>query len=76
MFRHLHMYECYCVLLQNDEGGQKSLVNKWTTFLKARLVCSVIGEDEVETYFDELRESNDAPLFIYLFILMYLYLGC
>lgn len=40
----------------NDEGGQKSLVNKWTTFLKARLVCSVIGQDGVETFFDELRD--------------------
>ncbi|KAB5567403.1 hypothetical protein PHYPO_G00232340 [Pangasianodon hypophthalmus] len=40
----------------NDEGGQKSLVNKWTTFLKARLVCSVKGEDGVETFFDELRD--------------------
>lgn len=29
-------------------------MNKWTTFLKARLVCSVIGADGVETYFDEL----------------------
>ncbi|KAF5901501.1 semaphorin-3F-like, partial [Clarias magur] len=40
----------------NDEGGQKSLVNKWTTFLKARLVCSVMGDDGVETFFDELRD--------------------
>uniref|UniRef100_A0A8C1PE06 Semaphorin-3F-like n=1 Tax=Cyprinus carpio TaxID=7962 RepID=A0A8C1PE06_CYPCA len=40
----------------NDDGGQRSLVNKWTTFLKARLVCSVIGADGVETYFDELRD--------------------
>ncbi|XP_041953281.1 sema domain, immunoglobulin domain (Ig), short basic domain, secreted, (semaphorin) 3Ga [Alosa sapidissima] len=45
----------------NDEGGQKSLVNKWTTFLKARLVCSVVGEDEVETYFDELRDVFIQP---------------
>lgn len=42
---------------QNDDGGQRSLVNKWTTFLKARLVCSVIGSDGVETYFDELSET-------------------
>uniref|UniRef100_A0AAQ4QHG3 Sema domain, immunoglobulin domain (Ig), short basic domain, secreted, (semaphorin) 3Ga n=1 Tax=Gasterosteus aculeatus aculeatus TaxID=481459 RepID=A0AAQ4QHG3_GASAC len=41
----------------NDEGGQKSLVNRWTTFLKARLICSVIGEDGVETRFDELHDS-------------------
>lgn len=43
---------------QNDEGGQKSLVNKWTTFLKARLVCSVMGEDGIETFFDELRRFH------------------
>ncbi|XP_064156295.1 sema domain, immunoglobulin domain (Ig), short basic domain, secreted, (semaphorin) 3Gb [Anguilla rostrata] len=41
----------------NDDGGQRSLVNKWTTFLKAHLVCSVIGGDDgVETYFHELRD--------------------
>uniref|UniRef100_A0AAR2IHG3 Sema domain, immunoglobulin domain (Ig), short basic domain, secreted, (semaphorin) 3Ga n=1 Tax=Pygocentrus nattereri TaxID=42514 RepID=A0AAR2IHG3_PYGNA len=45
----------------NDEGGQKSLVNKWTTFLKARLVCSVMGDDGVETYFDELRDVFIQP---------------
>ncbi|TRY66880.1 hypothetical protein DNTS_033044 [Danionella cerebrum] len=42
---------------RNDEGGQKSLVNKWTTFLKARLVCSVMGDDGVETFFDELSSA-------------------
>uniref|UniRef100_A0A8C8IHM7 Sema domain-containing protein n=1 Tax=Oncorhynchus tshawytscha TaxID=74940 RepID=A0A8C8IHM7_ONCTS len=45
----------------NDEGGQKSLVNRWTTFLKARLVCSVIGDDGVETLFDELRDVFIQP---------------
>lgn len=40
---------------QNDLGGQRSLVNKWTTFLKARLVCSVPGV-EGDTHFDQLRE--------------------
>lgn len=45
-------------MMKNDEGGQKSLVNRWTTFLKARLICSVIGEDGVETRFDELREDT------------------
>ncbi|XP_028811018.1 semaphorin-3C [Denticeps clupeoides] len=39
----------------NDTGGQRSLVNKWTTFLKARLVCSVLEEDSTETHFDELE---------------------
>ncbi|XP_056131498.1 sema domain, immunoglobulin domain (Ig), short basic domain, secreted, (semaphorin) 3Gb isoform X2 [Lampris incognitus] len=45
----------------NDDGGQKSLINKWTTFLKARLVCSVIGNDGVETHFDELRDVFIQP---------------
>uniref|UniRef100_A0A8C5N4N7 Semaphorin-3B n=1 Tax=Leptobrachium leishanense TaxID=445787 RepID=A0A8C5N4N7_9ANUR len=44
-------------ICRNDMGGQRSLVNKWTTFLKARLVCSVPGSDTGgETYFDELRD--------------------
>lgn len=42
---------------QNDVGGQRSLVNKWTTFLKARLVCSVPGI-EGDTHFDQLRECQ------------------
>ncbi|XP_072419188.1 semaphorin-3D isoform X1 [Chiloscyllium punctatum] len=41
---------------KNDVGGQRSLINKWTTFLKARLVCSVPGPDGVDTYFDELQD--------------------
>ncbi|XP_059568134.1 semaphorin-3C isoform X2 [Myotis daubentonii] len=40
----------------NDTGGLRSLVNKWTTFLKARLVCSVTDEDGPETHFDELED--------------------
>nr|XP_033814961.1 semaphorin-3C [Geotrypetes seraphini] len=39
----------------NDVGGQRSLVNKWSTFLKARLLCSVMEEDGTETSFDELE---------------------
>lgn len=31
-------------------------MNKWTTFLKARMVCSVLEEDGTETHFDELGE--------------------
>ncbi|XP_039366725.1 uncharacterized protein LOC120388740 isoform X3 [Mauremys reevesii] len=45
----------------NDDGGQRALVSKWTTFLKARLVCSVMGEDGVETFFDELRDVFLLP---------------
>uniref|UniRef100_A0A4W5LDP9 Sema domain, immunoglobulin domain (Ig), short basic domain, secreted, (semaphorin) 3Ab n=1 Tax=Hucho hucho TaxID=62062 RepID=A0A4W5LDP9_9TELE len=42
-------------LCKNDFGGHRSLVNKWTTFLKARLVCSVPGLNGIDTHFDELR---------------------
>lgn len=45
-----------CVFVQNDMGGHRSLVNKWTTFLKARLLCSVPGVNGIDTHFDELRE--------------------
>uniref|UniRef100_A0A673H977 Semaphorin-3F-like n=1 Tax=Sinocyclocheilus rhinocerous TaxID=307959 RepID=A0A673H977_9TELE len=40
----------------NDDGGHCCLVNKWSTFLKARLICSVTGSDGMETHFDELRD--------------------
>ncbi|KAM5279581.1 semaphorin-3G [Ctenodactylus gundi] len=40
----------------NDAGGQRVLVNKWSTFLKARLVCSVPGSGGTETYFDQLED--------------------
>ncbi|KAK5913211.1 hypothetical protein CesoFtcFv8_003012 [Champsocephalus esox] len=41
---------------KNDVGGKRSLINRWTTFLKARLVCSVPGEGGVDTHFDELED--------------------
>ncbi|CAJ0965050.1 unnamed protein product, partial [Ranitomeya imitator] len=40
----------------NDFGGHRSLVNKWTTFLKARLICSVPGANGIDTHFDELQD--------------------
>lgn len=42
-------------ICRNDVGGQRSLVNKWTTFLKARLVCSVPGT-EGDTNFNQLQD--------------------
>uniref|UniRef100_A0A7N8Y7B0 Semaphorin-3C n=1 Tax=Mastacembelus armatus TaxID=205130 RepID=A0A7N8Y7B0_9TELE len=55
----------------NDIGGQRSLVNKWTTFLKARMVCSVLEEDGTETHFDELGDvfllETDQPQGLLLF---------
>uniref|UniRef100_A0A8C5BL14 Sema domain, immunoglobulin domain (Ig), short basic domain, secreted, (semaphorin) 3Aa n=1 Tax=Gadus morhua TaxID=8049 RepID=A0A8C5BL14_GADMO len=43
-------------LCKNDMGGHRSLVNKWTTFLKARLMCSVPGANGIDTHFDELQD--------------------
>ncbi|KAM6977736.1 sema domain, immunoglobulin domain (Ig), short basic domain, secreted, (semaphorin) 3bl [Aplochiton taeniatus] len=40
----------------NDAGGQRVLVNKWSTFIKARLVCSVPGPHGIDTHFDELED--------------------
>ncbi|XP_037653724.1 semaphorin-3G isoform X3 [Choloepus didactylus] len=40
----------------NDAGGQRVLVNRWSTFLKARLVCSVPGPSGAETHFDQLED--------------------
>lgn len=51
----MHVCICICVF-QNDVGGLRSLTNKWTTFLKARLVCSIPGTDGVDTHFDDLRK--------------------
>ncbi|XP_037316132.2 semaphorin-3C [Pungitius pungitius] len=55
----------------SDIGGQRSLVNKWTTFLKARMVCSVLEEDGTETHFDELENvfllETDQPKGLSLF---------
>ncbi|MBN3296828.1 SEM3E protein, partial [Amia calva] len=40
----------------NDLGGQRMLVNKWTSFIKTRLVCSVPGSNGIDTCFDELED--------------------
>ncbi|XP_074861253.1 semaphorin-3D-like isoform X2 [Carettochelys insculpta] len=41
---------------KNDVGGKHSLINRWSTFLKARLVCSVPGPQTSETHFDQLED--------------------
>ncbi|XP_072509326.1 semaphorin-3E isoform X1 [Notamacropus eugenii] len=58
----------------NDVGGQRILVNKWSTFLKARLVCSVPGMNGIDTHFDELEDifllhtrDNKNPVIFGLF---------
>ncbi|XP_030646338.1 semaphorin-3E [Chanos chanos] len=40
----------------NDQGGQRMLVNRWSSFLKTRLICSVSGPNGIDTHFDELED--------------------
>uniref|UniRef100_A0A7N6AHN9 Sema domain, immunoglobulin domain (Ig), short basic domain, secreted, (semaphorin) 3bl n=1 Tax=Anabas testudineus TaxID=64144 RepID=A0A7N6AHN9_ANATE len=40
----------------NDVGGQRVLVNKWSTFIKARLICSVPGPHGIDTHFNQLED--------------------
>ncbi|XP_034621438.1 semaphorin-3E [Trachemys scripta elegans] len=58
----------------NDMGGQRMLVNKWSTFLKTRLICSVPGMNGIDTHFDELEDvfllqtrDNKNPVIFGLF---------
>ncbi|KAF7249770.1 Semaphorin-3D, partial [Varanus komodoensis] len=41
---------------KNDVGGKHSLINRWSTFLKARLVCSIPGLHGIQTHFDQLED--------------------
>ncbi|XP_072327037.1 semaphorin-3E-like [Scyliorhinus torazame] len=43
-------------LCANDIGGQRVLVNKWSTFVKTRLLCSVMGPNGIDTHFDEMED--------------------
>nr|XP_057939927.1 sema domain, immunoglobulin domain (Ig), short basic domain, secreted, (semaphorin) 3H isoform X1 [Doryrhamphus excisus]XP_057939928.1 sema domain, immunoglobulin domain (Ig), short basic domain, secreted, (semaphorin) 3H isoform X1 [Doryrhamphus excisus] len=50
------LYSRVARVCKNDIGGQRSLVNKWSTFQKARLLCSVPGPDGLQTHFDQLQD--------------------
>uniref|UniRef100_A0A3Q3JMR8 Sema domain, immunoglobulin domain (Ig), short basic domain, secreted, (semaphorin) 3H n=1 Tax=Monopterus albus TaxID=43700 RepID=A0A3Q3JMR8_MONAL len=50
------LYTRVARVCKNDIGGQRSLVNKWSTFQKARMVCSVPGPDGLQTLFDQLQD--------------------
>ncbi|KAJ8370913.1 hypothetical protein SKAU_G00109410 [Synaphobranchus kaupii] len=50
------IYSRVARVCKNDIGGQRSLVNKWSTFLKARMVCSIPGADGLQTHFDQLQD--------------------
>ncbi|XP_051977786.1 semaphorin-3D-like [Xyrauchen texanus] len=50
------VYSRVARVCKNDIGGKRSLINRWSTFLKARLVCSVPGTGGMDTHFDELQD--------------------
>ncbi|XP_036415327.1 LOW QUALITY PROTEIN: semaphorin-3D [Colossoma macropomum] len=50
------VYSRVARVCKNDIGGKRSLINRWSTFLKARLVCSVAGPGGMDTHFDELED--------------------
>ncbi|XP_028307956.1 sema domain, immunoglobulin domain (Ig), short basic domain, secreted, (semaphorin) 3H isoform X2 [Gouania willdenowi] len=50
------LYSRVARVCKNDIGGQRSLVNKWSTFQKARMVCSVPGPGGLQTHFDQLQD--------------------
>ncbi len=45
---------------KNDQGGPGKSKYSWTSFLKARLNCSVPGE--FPFYFDEIQVSSSSSL--------------
>lgn len=57
------LHHLFSPSIQNDVGGKRSLINRWTTFLKARLICSVPGPSGVDTQFDELGNPRSLPSF-------------
>ncbi|KAI7797588.1 putative sema domain [Triplophysa rosa] len=61
------LYSRVARVCKNDIGGQRSLVHKWSTFQKARIVCSVPGPDGIPTHFDKLRDNilNGSAVCVY-----------
>lgn len=60
---------------QNDVGGQRALVNKWSTFIKARLVCSVPGPHGIQTHFHQLGNELKPPTHSSQYIMCCISLG-
>ena len=53
------VYSRIARVCKNDEGGSSILKNQWTTFLKARLNCSVPGE--FPFYYNEIQSAVYLP---------------
>ena len=51
------IYSRVARVCKNDEGGSHKFRNRWTTFLKSRLNCSVPGE--YPFYFNEIQSTTN-----------------
>ena len=61
MFRRLHFQAVYsrvARVCKNDNGGPHTFKNKWTTFVKARLNCSMPGA--YPFYFDQVQSMSQV----------------
>lgn len=71
----------HAFISQNDQGGQRMLVNRWTSFLKTRLICSVAGPNGIDTHFDELGKKTTKPykpcylMIVFLLLLLLFYIA-
>jgi hypothetical protein len=68
-FWNVYLRVTYCVNFQNDKGGSTLLNNYWTTFLKARLNCSLPGAhpyyfNYIRTHFRKVYSSDDSLSFL------------
>lgn len=52
------IYSRVARVCKNDKGGPYKFIDRWTSFLKTRLNCSVAGE--YPFYFDEIREYFES----------------
>uniref|UniRef100_A0A8B9KMV0 Si:dkey-49n23.1 n=1 Tax=Astyanax mexicanus TaxID=7994 RepID=A0A8B9KMV0_ASTMX len=66
------VYSRVARVCKNDIGGKRSLINRWSTFLKARLVCSVPGPGGMDTHFDELGTDPNTHTHTHTHISLFL----
>lgn len=55
------VYSRVARVCKRDTGGKNILSQNWSTYLKARLNCSIPGE--FPFYFNEIRKSNRIKIF-------------
>uniref|UniRef100_A0A0L8G6D4 Semaphorin-2A n=1 Tax=Octopus bimaculoides TaxID=37653 RepID=A0A0L8G6D4_OCTBM len=61
------IYSRVARVCKNDRGGERLLINEWSTYLKARINCSLPGQ--YPYYFDEIQDvyTQDNKIFYGLF---------